>query len=443
MTLLESPPIRRRRLAALALAVVLAVLAAATSAPAGSAAPQATASPSGARLGAIAAFDGGAADRGRKVPAATSGNLLLSKGVFAPLADVPGAGRTAHVAINNRGQTVGTYDDGSGPPFHGFLRDKRGRFTRFDVPGASSTLPLGINDHGHVVGFYVDSGRPNGVGGSFLREPDGDIRRIDVPDAFVTQAHGINNRGQIVGFYADAGGALHGFVLSNGAFRTIDVPGARGSGGLDINDRGEITGGYADAHGRTHGFRLREGVFTTIDPPGAVDVRARRVLRQRRLSASATAARSLASTPTPKGCTPICSTTRSTRPSIRRPGQAPPPRTSMIAARSSSPVPGDSSSSSGLLAGSNDVPLRATGESPGRLQSTDLKVLKVVFKRAIDARVADTRFVLDQLSASSRSAASSWTGAASPQSGSRARGASRSPPTSTTAAGSSASIASR
>ena len=272
MTLLDSPPTRRRRLAALALAVVLAVLAAATSAPAGFAAPQATASPSGPRLGAIAAFDGGAADRGRKVPAATSGNLLLSKGVFTPLADVPGAGRTAHVAINNRGQTVGTYDDGSGPPFHGFLRDKRGRFTRFDVPGASSTLPLGINDHGHVVGFYVDSGRPNGVGGSFLREPDGDIRRIDVPDAFVTQAHGINNRGQIVGFYADAGGALHGFVLSNGAFRTIDVPGARGSGGLDINDRGEITGGYADAHGRTHGFRLREGVFTTIDPPGAVDV---------------------------------------------------------------------------------------------------------------------------------------------------------------------------
>ncbi len=145
-----------------------------------------------------------------------SGNLLLRKGVFSALADVPESpGRTVHVAINNRGQTVGSYDAGAGSPPHGFLRDKRGRFTRFDVPGASSTLPLGINDRGRVVGFYADPARPNGVGGSFLREPDGDIRRIDVPDAFVTQAHDINNRGEVVGFYGDAAPDADGTVPPN------------------------------------------------------------------------------------------------------------------------------------------------------------------------------------------------------------------------------------
>jgi uncharacterized membrane protein len=253
----------------LALAILLAVLAATASGAAGSPVSRATASPG---LDMTSAFAGQAADRGRKPPATTSVNFLLRKGVFTPLEDVPGAGRTTHTAINNRGQTVGTYDDGTGPPFHGFLRDRRGRFTRFDVPGASNTLPLGVNDRGRVVGTYEDSGRPNGVGGSFVREPDGEITRIDFPGAFLTQVHGINNRGQMVGFYVDTGGTLHGFLKSKGSFRTIDVPGTTRSGALDINDRGEITGGYADAQGRTHGYRLRKGVFTTIDPPGAVDV---------------------------------------------------------------------------------------------------------------------------------------------------------------------------
>jgi uncharacterized membrane protein len=273
MTPLTSTSIRRHLITAVAAALALALLAVAGSA---SAQPSAAA-PSllGADLGLnpMPGTDlGPAAGRARQAPALTSGNLLLRNGVFSPLADVPGAGRTTHNAINNRGQTVGTYDDGSGPPFHGFLRDKRGRFTRFDVPGASSTFPFGINDGGRVVGLYEDSGRPNGVGGGFVRDPDGEITRIDVPGAVVTAPHGINNRGQIVGFYVDAGETLHGFLRSKGSFRTIDVPGTTRSGALDINDRGEITGGYADAQGRTHGFRLRKGVFTTIDPPGAIDV---------------------------------------------------------------------------------------------------------------------------------------------------------------------------
>jgi uncharacterized membrane protein len=255
---------RNRGIAATVLALALLV--------GGSVPGQASASLAGLDSGNLSQFShGSTADRRQQAPTATSGNFLLRRGVFTPLEDVPGARRTGHTAINNRGQTVGTYDDGVGPPSRGFLRDKRGRLTHVDAPGASSTIPTGVNDSGRVVGFYEDSARPTGVGG-FAREPDGEITRIDFPGALLTQPHGINNRGQIAGFYVDASGTLHGFLRNRGSFRTIDVPGAVGSGALDINDRGEITGGYGDPQGRTHGYRLRNGVFTTIDPPGAVDV---------------------------------------------------------------------------------------------------------------------------------------------------------------------------
>ena len=164
MTSLHGTRLRSRRLV-IAVAAVLAVLAVAA-APAG-AAKEAPAPAEMLSAASLVGFDRDSdAASGRQTPVATSGNFLLRNSVFTPLEDVPGAGRTTHTAINNRGQTVGTYDDGAGPPFRGFLRDRRGRFTRFDVPGASSTLPLGINDQGHVVGFYADSGGPDGVGGS-------------------------------------------------------------------------------------------------------------------------------------------------------------------------------------------------------------------------------------------------------------------------------------
>ena len=77
MTFLDSTWICGRRLAALALAIVLAVLAASAPAPG---APRATTSIGGLDSEMTPAFDGGAADRGRKVPVATSGNFLLRKG---------------------------------------------------------------------------------------------------------------------------------------------------------------------------------------------------------------------------------------------------------------------------------------------------------------------------------------------------------------------------
>jgi hypothetical protein len=86
------------------------------------------------------------AGRNARPPAGVSnGGLLLERGVFGPLPDVPGALQTTHFRNNNRGQVVGVYADLSeGTPCpRGFLMDRKGKVTRIDVPGATITLPLG------------------------------------------------------------------------------------------------------------------------------------------------------------------------------------------------------------------------------------------------------------------------------------------------------------
>ena len=266
----------------LALAIVLAVLAAASSGAAGSPVSRATASTGVPGLDMMSAFADGAADRGRKAPVTPSGNFLLRKGAFTPLEGLRGAVRTTYTGTNNRGGVVGMYTDDAGA-LRGFRRDRKGRFTTIDPPGSLATFVTGINDHGEVVGYY---GLAGGKSQSFLRDRSGDITTVEIPGAVTTAPFDINNRGQIVGLYGDtepdASGSvppnsIHGFVWSRGSVRKIDVPGAIGSAAFDVNDRGEVVGIYADPKegdpkGTTHGFRLRKGAFTTIDPPGAVDI---------------------------------------------------------------------------------------------------------------------------------------------------------------------------
>jgi hypothetical protein len=132
---------------------------------------------------------------------ASNASLLLERGVFRPLPDVPGALQTTHLRNNNRGAVVGAYaDDSDGTlRLRGFLLQRR-RVTRIDVPGAAITLPLGINDRGQVVGGWVG------------------------PDAAVNPATGET-------------GPVHGFLWEKGRFTKFDVPGATTTAGYEINNR--------------------------------------------------------------------------------------------------------------------------------------------------------------------------------------------------------------
>jgi uncharacterized membrane protein len=192
--------------------------------------------------------------------------------------DVPGAGaRSSAFDINDRGEIVGLYlgPDGTN---HGFLRNTRGRFTTIDHPDATGSSPLGpgtnltaITNGGELVGNYAAGGTVHG----FVRDRRGRFTTIDRPGAAATYLTGINDRGQIVGISADRAedlaAAPRGFLLERGRYRTIAVPSAAATTPSDINNRGQITGNYTDADGTLHGFvRDRRGRITTFDHPDAV-----------------------------------------------------------------------------------------------------------------------------------------------------------------------------
>jgi uncharacterized membrane protein len=251
-----SPTIGRRRIVGAAAAAVLTALAIAGLPP----------------TSADAGPEAGAADT--LPPVTLNGYLLDKRGRFSTVLP-PGAAGSKLGDINNRGQIVGAYPDGTG--IHNFVRDRRGKYTAFDFPGAPGTeAGVGdINDRGQIVGFYSDD---TGAYRSFLRSSRGDFTPIEFPGASGTSpygsgtvVYGINDRGVMVGAYA-AGGTVHGFVREhNGKFRTVDYPGAAETVLSEINERGQLVGAYGDdvGSGLPHDFVLDRDDYAPIEFPGA------------------------------------------------------------------------------------------------------------------------------------------------------------------------------
>jgi uncharacterized membrane protein len=205
--------------------------------------------------------------------------FVLDNGRFTTF-DAPGATiGTNPTGINDLGDVVGKFNDGTsgsgaGAREHGFVRDRRGRFTRIDVPGATGSATTRINDRRQIVGVYSTT---NGRVGdddrarSFLLER-GRYAWIDKPGAMKTQAFGLNNLGTVVGEYSDSAGHFHGFRWDRGRFTTIDVPGSSDASLADINDLGQMVGLCADPDDPTRvvGFlRDSDGRVTTFDVGGA------------------------------------------------------------------------------------------------------------------------------------------------------------------------------
>jgi len=81
--------------------------------------------------------------------------------------DGPGSTFTTLSDINDSGEIVGTYIDGSTRQFRGFI-EKDGMFTSFDAPGGNRTFPSGVNNRGQIVGGIQIDRIPVG---SFLATP--------------------------------------------------------------------------------------------------------------------------------------------------------------------------------------------------------------------------------------------------------------------------------
>jgi len=140
--------------------------------------------------------------------------------------------------INDSGQIVGTFVDYANgtPDTHAFLYAS-GSFSSLNYPGAQETFAYGINDSGQVVGWYEDgTGREH----AFLYS-SGTFTSFNYPGA-TTYAYGLNDMGDIVGSFQDATGVQHGFIYSSGTFSSVNYPRAIYTYLYGINDMGQIVG---------------------------------------------------------------------------------------------------------------------------------------------------------------------------------------------------------
>lgn len=129
------------------------------------------------------------------------------QGVFATVS-VPGAITTYAQGINDVNWISGYYVDSTNNT-HGFV-DEGGSYITYDVPGALfGTAIYGINNAGDFVGYFAD-----GSGFHAFVDSDGSISKLTIPDATgATVAYGINNSGSVVGSFNDASGT-HGFLAT-------------------------------------------------------------------------------------------------------------------------------------------------------------------------------------------------------------------------------------
>ncbi len=171
----------------------------------------------------------------------------------------------APIDINDLGQIVGQYVDGSGVT-HGFELSGK-EFTTLDVPfaGSKGTYAAAINNSGEIVGSWSDGGISQG-----FTLIDGTYISLNYPGATYTFVDDVNSQGDIVGIYIspDSNGN-QGFLLSGGTYTSIEVPGALETQAIAINDAGVIVGVYFTSDPNlTQGFVLSGGVYTTLTIPG-------------------------------------------------------------------------------------------------------------------------------------------------------------------------------
>jgi len=200
--------------------------------------------------------------------------------------DVPASNGygTQPVGINFERTIVGIYADANFV-YHGFLRNREGKYTTFDAPDAGTTanntngtFPSGINVWGIVAGYYNDV---NIVSHGFLRTPDGTFKTFDAPgadtnpaDAAGTIVTGVNDLGLVTGYFFDSNFRVHGFLrCPDGKFTTFDAPGDDGQGTIangPANLEGAIPGFFMDANLLWHGFvRSPDGHFAIVTAPDA------------------------------------------------------------------------------------------------------------------------------------------------------------------------------
>lgn len=189
--------------------------------------------------------------------------------------DISGAYAVRPSGVSNTGIIVGSWEDASNVP-HAFIRDERGRITKFEAPNISRSNPtyvtpgMVINGNGDTAGHFVDI---SNVAHIFYRTAKGQVTTYDIPNSQGLGVYGINNAGVIVGFYIGADGRSRGFMLPAGGKKSTPtitscdyLPAAFGQTLTAINNNGIAIGTYYDASFNIHAFRCNaNGATSSLD----------------------------------------------------------------------------------------------------------------------------------------------------------------------------------
>ena len=184
-------------------------------------------------------------------------------------------GYTVPVSINDSGQLVGNYFDGTAEA--GFLYSN-GTWTTLHDPSAASppggigTVPAAINESGQITGF-------DGAGFLYSNGIWTTLHDPSLPADGFTGPTAINDKGQVTGCRKDNGHTSTdvGFLDSNGTWTTLSDPLVSASGrteAFSINDRGQVDGIYATTGTAVaDGFLDSNGTWTTLRDPWRLRLR--------------------------------------------------------------------------------------------------------------------------------------------------------------------------
>ena len=205
----------------------------------------------------------------------------LSNGTNTYTITYPGATYTRAYGINNLGQIVGRYQDGTNGNYYGFLFNANtSQFTAtYQYQGFNTGL-TDINNLGEMLGVYLGS---DGYRNSVVLDQnwnviDSSTTTTDSNSPFKnTWALKVNDNGIVVGYLDNQNLPGATSYLSEGLIHVIganddggqyNIPNALWTRIFGINDSNEIVGDYADINGVMHGFSAY--VNTSVPEPATM-----------------------------------------------------------------------------------------------------------------------------------------------------------------------------